>query len=232
LVAATMSYGRPSSTSFISVTASEVSDSTSDSGIFFTPGRKLLKSSKIKLKLIALYGDHKCLWNECHKDFFNFDHKAKIWEAIANEMLVDSPPDFWKHAMHRLRYNVDLERVQEQKAKSMGENFSSKLNYKDHLHFLNHIFSREKDFPHREIPLNAPSSGVTLEKPRLKHTRPIKEKPKSEAKISEKMAKFDVLRNHHCTPLILTHEAFKKMQNITSSVDHQHVAREKPNLKP
>ncbi|XP_020812477.1 uncharacterized protein LOC110187430 [Drosophila serrata] len=226
-----MSYRSPSSTSMITVTDSEVSDSTSDSGVFFKPSRKLLKSSKLKLKLIALYGDHKCLWNECHKDFFNFDHKAKIWEAIADEMQANSPPDFWKHAIHRLRYNVDLERVQEQKAKSMGEDFSSKLTYKDHLHFLNHIFSREKDVPHREIPLKAPSSGVTLEKIPLKHARPIKEKPKSEAKLTEKIAKLDVLRNHHCTSLILTHEAFKKMQKITSGVDHQHVAREKPKLK-
>ncbi|KAH8282544.1 hypothetical protein KR054_008320, partial [Drosophila jambulina] len=217
LVVSTMSYGKTSTTSFTLVTDSQDSESaSSDSGVFFTPSRKFMKSSKLKLKLIALYADHRCLWNECHKDFFNFDHKAQIWEAIAEEMQQNSPSDFWKHEMHRLRYNVDLERVKEQEAKSKGEQFKSKLFYKDHLHFLNHIFSREKEIVSLEIPLHTPSSRGTLEKLPLKPKGIIKEKPKPEAKISEKMASLDVLRNHHCTPLTLTHEAFKKMRKFTS----------------
>ncbi|KAH8334296.1 hypothetical protein KR059_008612, partial [Drosophila kikkawai] len=186
--------------------------SSSDSGVLFNPSRRLMRSAKVKRKLIALYADHRCLWNECHKDFFNFGHKANIWGAIAAEMKADSPPDFWKHQMHRLRYKVDLERVKEQKAKSMGEDFESKLFYKDQLNFLNHIFSREK------VQL-APTSDVSLEKLPSRPKVTIKEKPKCKAKFCEKMASLDVLRNHHCSNLILSHEAFKKMQKITSGVE-------------
>lgn len=147
-----MSHRKPSRTSITSNTDSQSETSSSESGVFFVPGRKLIKNSKYKLKLIALYADHECLWNQCHKDFFNFEHKERVWEAIADEMRLDSPPDFWKHEMHRLRYNVELERLQEQQAKSLGQNFKAKLFYAPNMNFLmNRMFARHKAGPHREI---------------------------------------------------------------------------------
>jgi len=119
--------------------------------ITFSPSPKFMQNAKVKLKLIALYEDHECLWNQCHQDFFNFERKDQIWEAIANEMKLDSPPEFWKHLIHRLRYNVELERIQEQEARFSGGTVQPKLYYTDKLVFLNHMFSREKRTTPKEV---------------------------------------------------------------------------------
>ncbi|KAI8042116.1 uncharacterized protein LOC128263110 [Drosophila gunungcola] len=181
--------------------------------INFSPSPQLRQSPKVKLKLIALFEDHKCLWNQCDRDFFNFERKEEIWEAIAHEMKPDSPPEFWKHMMHRLRYNVDLKRIQEQGAKLLGETARPKLFYEDKLHFLNRMFHRERKSLPREI---FKSPRFTLEKLPSKMLQKVAEKPKTHTPITEKMASFEKLRNHQRSKLVLSREAFQKMQKVTS----------------
>ncbi|XP_070067918.1 uncharacterized protein [Drosophila takahashii] len=205
---------KQSKTSFNSTTGYySYSDGTSlrRTPITFTASPEFMQNAKVKLKLIALYEDHACLWNQCHKDFFNFERKDQIWEAIANEMKADSPPGFWKHMIHRLRYNVDLERIQEQSAKFSGDTVPPKLYYSDNLAFLNHMFNREKIIPARAI---IKSSGVTLEKNPSRNL-PVREKPKSRTPISEKLASLEKLRNHQASKFLFR-EAFQKRQKATS----------------
>ncbi|KAH8410188.1 hypothetical protein KR009_007910, partial [Drosophila setifemur] len=185
--------------------------------VSFRPNRKFLKNAGTKLKLIALYADHECLWNQFHKDFFNLPKREVIWEAIADEMILDSPPDFWKHMIHRLRYNVELERLHELEAKRMGKKVANKLYYSDSFKFLDQMFLKKKIDPPKIIPLNAPSSGVILEKKTSsRHSRPPQEKAKPRYSFSDKLATFERVRNHQHCNLVLSQKAFRKMQRITS----------------
>ncbi|KAH8323221.1 hypothetical protein KR067_001886, partial [Drosophila pandora] len=192
------------------------STSMDRSTITFIHRPEIIAKAGTKLKLIALYADHECLWNQFHKDFFNLPLKDRIWEAIAEEMKPDSPPDYWKHMIYRLRYSVSLQRIQAMAAKHMGQTQSKKLFYSDNFQFLNHMFSREKKEPSKDLSLYAPSSGVTLERKSSRGAKPVREKPKSRVSIIKKMATFDQLRNHRHSNLVLSQEAFHKMQRVTS----------------
>lgn len=97
LLAAKLKRQEQSTTSFDSSTGSYTyTDATSlrKTPITFSPSPEFMKTAKAKLKLIALYEDHKCLWNQRNKDFFNFELKDRIWDAIADEMKADSPSGF------------------------------------------------------------------------------------------------------------------------------------------
>ncbi|XP_016989345.1 uncharacterized protein LOC108051683 isoform X2 [Drosophila rhopaloa] len=231
LLVAKLEREKKSETSFDSTTGYySYSDGTSlrRTPITFMPSPKLMQSPKVKLKLIALYEDHKCLWSQCHKDFFNFERKEQVWEAIANEMKMDSPPEFWKHMIHRLRYNVDLERIQKQEAKFSGGTAQPKLFYTDKLQFLNHMFDRERKSLPKE---NLKSSVVILEKLPSRNLRQVRENPKPPTPITEKMASLEKLRNHHSSKLVLTPEAFQKMKKITSG-DPYFMTNVKTKIKP
>ncbi|XP_026836919.1 uncharacterized protein LOC6548799 [Drosophila erecta] len=195
-----------------SSTGSSYTDATSlrKTPITFSPSPKFMQTAKAKLKLIALYEDHKCLWNQCNKDFFNFELKDRIWEAIANEMKVDSPSGFWKHMIHKLRYKVELGRIQEHGAKFSGESPQPKLFYSDKLLFLNHMFDREEGKP------PTIHSGPNRESNPSRNLRHMQEKSSKRTPIREKMASLEKLRNHQNSKLVLTREAFQKMQKITS----------------
>lgn len=127
------------------------STSLDKSTITFVHRPEIIAKAGTKLKLIALYADHECLWNQFHKDFFNLPLKERIWEAIAEEMKPDSPPDYWKHMIYRLRYSVALERIREMGAKHMGQTKVKKLFYSDNFQFLNHMFSRVKKEPPKDL---------------------------------------------------------------------------------
>ncbi|XP_050741371.1 uncharacterized protein LOC108033778 isoform X2 [Drosophila biarmipes] len=218
LMAARLKRGERSKTSFDSTTGYySYTDQTSlrRTPIIFSPSPGFMQNAKVKLKLIALYEDHECLWNQCHPDFFNFERKDQIWEAIADEMKLDSPPDFWKHFIHRLRYNVELERIQEQQARFSGGTVQPKLYYADKLAFLNHMFNREKKIIPKE-PMPIKPSGAHLENHFSRNLRTLREKPKSRTPISEKLASLEKLRNHQNSKLVLSPEAFQKMQKVTS----------------
>ncbi|XP_017082463.2 uncharacterized protein LOC108115489 [Drosophila eugracilis] len=217
LLAARLKRKAQSRTSFDSTTGYySYTDRTSlrKDTVTFSASPKFLQNAKFKL--IALYEDQKCLWNQCHKDFFNFDRKEEVWEAIANEMRQDSPTGFWKHMIHRLRYDVELERVQEQGAKFSGGKVPPKLPYSDNLQFLSNMFRREKESPPEVAPMQLKSSGANLERHVSKNLRPVQNKPKTRTPITEKLASLEKLRNHHHNKLVLTPEAFRKMQKVTS----------------
>ncbi|XP_043643504.1 uncharacterized protein LOC122613411 [Drosophila teissieri] len=219
LPAAKLKRQEQSTTSFDSGTGYySYTDATSlrKSPITFSPSPEFLQTTKTKLKLIALYEDHKCLWNQCNKDFFNFELKDRIWDAIANEMKVDSPSGFWKHTIHKLRYKVDLGRIQEQGARFSGESPQPRLFYSDKLLFLNHMFDREQGKPLRKIPMNLKHSGPTLETSPSRNLRNIQENPSKATPIREKMASLEKLRNHQNSMLVLSREAFQKIQILTS----------------
>ncbi|XP_043862661.1 LOW QUALITY PROTEIN: uncharacterized protein LOC120457779 [Drosophila santomea] len=207
-----------STTSFDSGTGYySYTDATSlrKSPVTFSPSPEFLQTTKTKLKLIALYEDHKCLWNQCNKDFFNFELKDRIWDAIANEMKADSPPGFWKHMIHKLRYKVDLGRIQEQGERFSGESPQPRLFYSDKLLFLNHMFDREQVKPLGTIPMHFMNSGPTLETSPSKNLRHI-QKSKKATPFREKMASLEKLRNHQKSKLVLSREAFEKIQTMTS----------------
>ncbi|XP_017107174.2 uncharacterized protein [Drosophila bipectinata] len=192
------------------------SSSLDKSTITFVHRPQLMARAGTKLKLIALYGDHECLWNQFHKDYFNLPLKARIWEAIAEEMKVDSPPDYWKHMIYRLRYNVEIEKIQEKAAKHMGQTPAKKLFYADNFHFLNHMFDREKKGPPRDLSLYTPSSAATVEKKSSRVTKPVRDKLKPRISFIRRIAAFEALRNHRHSNLVLSQEAFRKMQRVTS----------------
>nr|NP_724314.2 uncharacterized protein Dmel_CG31627 [Drosophila melanogaster]AAN11100.2 uncharacterized protein Dmel_CG31627 [Drosophila melanogaster] len=218
LLAAKLKRQEQSTTSFDSSTGSYTyTDATSlrKTPITFSPSPEFMKTAKAKLKLIALYEDHKCLWNQRNKDFFNFELKDRIWDAIADEMKADSPSGFWKHMIHKLRYKVEMERIQEQGAKFSGESPQPKLFYSDNLLFLNHMFDREGGKPPREIPMHLKPSGPTLEKNPSRNLRHVQEKRKR-TPIREKMASLEKLRNLQNSKFVLSRDAFQKIQKITS----------------
>lgn len=102
-------------------------------------------------KLINLYRAHECLWMENHVDFFNFALKDEIWDAIAEKMLALTPaqlepnPDKWKGLIHKLRYKVEMQKVNEEKLKFLKklEELPRRLFYSDKLQFLSkHRFDR------------------------------------------------------------------------------------------
>lgn len=110
--------------------------------------RKLLMYTK----LISLYKSYECLWMENHANFFNFALKGEIWDAIAEKMLLLTPrdqepnPEKWKSLVHTLRYKMELEKVNEEKAKYFKEPYlppKRKL-YTEKLKFVStHRFDRK-----------------------------------------------------------------------------------------
>ncbi|XP_017043854.2 uncharacterized protein LOC108089894 [Drosophila ficusphila] len=216
MLAAKLKREEKSKTSFDSSTGYySYTDGTSlkRTPITFSPSPAFLQSPKTKLKLIALYEDQESLWNQCHKDFFDFERREQIWKAIAEEMKKDSPPEFWKHMIHRLRYNVELESIQEQEAKHSGTPVKTKLFYADKFLFLSHMFHREKGSPPKErVKWIIPRTGDALEKSPSR----TQEKQKSRTPIMEKLATLEKLRNYQRNKLVLSPEAFQKMQKITS----------------
>lgn len=100
-------------------------------------------------KLINMFRAHECLWMENHVDFFNFELKDEIWDTIAEKMLALTPkqlepnPDRWKSLMHKLRYKVEMQLVNEEKAKFLKEYVPRRLFYSDKVQFLSkHRFDR------------------------------------------------------------------------------------------
>jgi len=58
--------------------------------------------------------------------------------------------------------------------------------------------------------------GVTIENQSSRNLRTVREKPKSRTPISEKLASLEKLRNNQSSKLVLSREAFQKMQKVTS----------------
>ncbi|KAH8269361.1 hypothetical protein KR018_007477, partial [Drosophila ironensis] len=204
----------PSTSSETEYTYSSSTSVAYDPIAFSHPVESLARAGKYA-KLIALYADHECLWNQFHQDFFNLALKERIWEAIADEMELDSSPEYWKHMIYKLRYKVELQRLHEREARFLGEPQEEKLYYSDNLQFLNHMFSRGKKEPPRDLSLQGASSGVTLDKRSSRTARPTRIKPKPRVSFVKKIAAFEHLRNHPHSKFVLSREAFHKMQKVT-----------------
>ncbi|XP_001357492.3 uncharacterized protein [Drosophila pseudoobscura] len=157
------------------------------------------------LKLIALYKDHECLWHQCHTDFFNLPLREKVWQEIAGKMKKGSDAEQWKNLMYKLRYSVELERIQQQAAKFQPDiDLAPKLQYGDKMQFLNHMFDRKwckspfctkTSTPRRSecFMLLSDSTGLTS--------------------YARKLKALENLRNK-CSPYVLSPEAFRKVQTL------------------
>ncbi|XP_068151239.1 uncharacterized protein [Drosophila tropicalis] len=186
------------------------------------------KKVKKYLKLIELYKDHECLWNECNKDFFNFELKEQVWEFIARKMKRDSDPNEWKYLIHKLRYNVQREKIHEQEARfnNTVNKLRPKLSYSDKFQFLNHMFDRKRvageSIPStslRNLAARASGSigsggGQRQESLTIRYSRT---KKKTTPLHSHKLKALQSLRDSYSNNFIFTPEAFRKVTQIISN---------------
>ncbi|XP_030565433.1 uncharacterized protein LOC115765847 [Drosophila novamexicana] len=184
---------------------------------FATPRTK--RKWRLYFKLIDLYRKNECLWMENHKDFFNYDLKAQIWQQIAEEMITTAhpvpTPERWKQLIVKWRYKVQLNQVRRQGAQFYNkvDELPRKLLYSDRFQFLiKHMFDRKK--PVKKVvqaPAESEAESVHGESLAAKCMRLGRSKSKSRTFFGEKLQTLEHLRNRRRGTMSLTSEAFHRL---------------------
>ncbi|XP_064539618.1 uncharacterized protein LOC135429284 [Drosophila montana] len=183
---------------------------------FATPRTK--RRWRFYFKLLDLYRKNECLWMENHKDFFNYDLKAEIWQQIAEEMTTTAhrvpTPERWKQLIVKWRYKVQLDQLRRQEAQFFNkvDELPPKLRYSDRFQFLiKHTFDRKKPVK-KDVP--APVSeaeSVPGESLAAKCMRLGRSKSKTRTFFGQKLQTLEHLRNRRGGTMSLTSEAFHRL---------------------